>query len=125
LDGGIWLLMILPIMLQKLRNLNDESKKKVIIFLSFFFSFGVFVFWFFHFFSIFTLAFNEAELKGSTALASLKQNVAEAYDGFQKIIPKELMGNVDSTTKIEEEVSTTTEDVLYNSQQDTNNLIVN
>lgn len=117
MDDGIWLLMILPIMLQKLRNLNDESKKKVIIFLSFFFSFGVFVFWFFHFFGVFALAFNEAGTKGSAALASLKQNVAEAYEGFQKIIPKELTGNVDSTTKIEEEVSTTTEDVLYNSEQ--------
>jgi hypothetical protein len=127
LNVEIWSLIILPTMLQKLRNLDDIKKRKVVIVSSVLLSAIVFVFWFFHFFGVFGAVLRDTKDRGYAAIDTIKRNIgAMNFEYLNTNNPASTtLDVVDNTTKTEEEVSTTTEDVLYNSEQEINNLVIN
>lgn len=95
-------------MLQKLRNLSSNAKKKVIVSCAGSITFVVFLFWIFNFSVIFRETLDNTIEKGATAFAAVEENVGKVYNAFEKIMPSNPINNGSTTEEIATTTSTTT-----------------
>ncbi|MES2223851.1 MAG: hypothetical protein V4469_02870 [Patescibacteria group bacterium] len=100
-------------MLQRLRNLSQESKRKVVFASAGILTFFVFVFWIFNFSGIFVNTLNETATKGASAYGAFEQNVEKVYNTMTKMVPGDISNINNGNTDIQTQTSaTTTEDVI-------------
>lgn len=96
-------------MLQGLRNLGQESKRKVALVLAGTLTFFVFVFWILNFFGIFVSTMNSVVIKGASAYSAFELNVEKVYNTMTETMPKKVFGNQNTNTL--QDTATTTEGI--------------
>ncbi len=98
-------------MLQSLRNLKPETKKKVVLVVASTLTFFVFVFWVFNFFGVFLNTVSDTATKGASVYSAFEQNIEKVYNTVNSMIPKGVLDSTNENTEIPQEVSTTTEGI--------------
>lgn len=94
-------------MLQTLRNLKPEVKKKVVLAIAGILTSFVFVFWVFNFLGIFVATINNVTTKGASAYNAFELNVEKVYNTVTETMPKKVFGNQNTNTL--QDTATTTE----------------
>jgi hypothetical protein len=95
-------------MLQGLRNLEQESKRKVALVLAGTLTFFVFVFWILNFFGIFVSTMNSVVIKGASAYSAFELNVEKVYNTVTKMVPKSISDIHNGNTNIATQTPATT-----------------
>lgn len=75
-------------MLEKLRKLTPDAKKKIVKTVAGTITFFVFIGWVLHFSGIFAGAYNSTKSKGATIFSFVEQNVEKAYNAFHQVVSK-------------------------------------
>jgi hypothetical protein len=96
-------------MLQKLRSLSSDAKKKVVISCAGSLTLVVFAFWIAHFSGIFSETLSNTKEKGAVVFSAIEENVGKVYNAFEKIIPKEQADNRIEINSSSTSASSTTE----------------
>ena len=101
-------------MLQSLRNLKPEAKKKVVLVVASILTFFVFIFWVLTFSGVFLNSLSDASTKGASAYGAFEQNVEKVYNTMTKMVPKDLFSTKNKNTNIPTETPATTTDNMLN-----------
>ena len=93
-------------MMERLRKMTPETKRKVVGFVAGFLTLLIFAGWLAHSTGLFSSTFKSTRQKGVALFGFVDQNVEKAYDAFQKNVPKNITELAASTTE-----ATTTETI--------------
>lgn len=91
-------------MLERLRKMSSEAKKKVVALGAGFLTFIILALWLLHSSGLFYGAWQSASAEGVALFSFLDQNVEAAYNAFEKNMPS-LNANTEATTS---EIATST-----------------
>lgn len=101
-------------MLQALRNLKPEAKKKVALICAGILTFFVFIFWVITFSGAFLNSLSDATTKGASAYGAFEQNIEKVYNTMTKMVPKDLFNVKNENTNIATDTPATTTDSMIN-----------
>lgn len=99
-------------MLNKLRGLNDDSKRKIVLVCASTLTLAVFIFWIFSFSGIFVNSVNDTMEKGASAYSAFEQNIEKVYNTMTKMVPKSILDVTNKNTNIQSETPATSSDVV-------------
>lgn len=95
-------------MLERLRKMSPEAKRKVVMFCAGILTFIILALWAAYSFGGFSLAFEKTREQGVAVFSFLDQNVEKAYNAFKENMPS---FSASSTEETASTMATTTESI--------------
>jgi len=95
-------------MLQSLRNLKPETKKKLVLTVASTLTFFVFIFWIFTFSGTFINSLSDTSTKVASVYSAFEQNIEKVYNTITKMVPKDIANIKNGNTYILQNTATTT-----------------